>query len=102
MAPRPFEFWFGVGKPDGNHSMVWKVWGGRKTADLYIAARSMGGEMKASLHASGKRHVGLTSEYGWPFFKNRDTLLNAAEFREIPNALGLTNASLAFIRRSST
>jgi hypothetical protein len=27
MAPRPFEFWFGVGKPDGNHSMVWKVWG---------------------------------------------------------------------------
>jgi hypothetical protein len=27
MAPRPFEFWFGVGKPDGNHSMGWKVWG---------------------------------------------------------------------------
>jgi hypothetical protein len=27
--------------------------------------------MKASLHASGKRHVGLTSEYGWPFFKKQ-------------------------------
>jgi hypothetical protein len=39
MAPRPFEFWFGVGKPDGNHSMVWKVWGGRKTADLLLRDR---------------------------------------------------------------
>jgi hypothetical protein len=63
MASRLIEFWFGVGKPDGDHSMVWKVWGARKTADLYVAARSMGGEMKASIHASGKRHVGLTSEY---------------------------------------
>jgi hypothetical protein len=43
--------------------MVWKIWAARKTADLYIAARSMGGAMKASLHASGKRNVGLTSEY---------------------------------------
>lgn len=63
MAPRPFECWFGVGQPDGDHSMVWKIWAARKTADLYIAARSMGGAMKASLHASGKRNVGLTSEY---------------------------------------
>jgi hypothetical protein len=60
---RPFECWFGVGQPDGHHSMVWKIWAARKTADLYIAARSMGGTMKASLHASGKRNVGLTSEY---------------------------------------
>jgi len=60
---RPFECWFGVGQPDGHHSMVWKIWAARKTADLYIAARSMGGAMKASLHASGKRNVGLTSEY---------------------------------------
>jgi hypothetical protein len=63
MAPRPFECWFGVGQPDGDHSMVWKIWAARKTADLYIAARSMGGAMKASLHVSGKRNVGLTSEY---------------------------------------
>src|SRR5262249_17476509 len=33
MARRPFEFRFGVGKPDGNHSMIWKVWGGRKMAE---------------------------------------------------------------------
>ena len=63
MAPRPFEVWFGVGKPDGNHSMVWKIWGSRKTADLYVFARCMGGTMKASFHASGHRYVGLTSEY---------------------------------------
>lgn len=63
MAPRGLECWFGVGKPDGNHSMVWKVWGGRNAPDLYVTARSLGGAMKASIHASGQRRVGLTSEY---------------------------------------
>jgi hypothetical protein len=59
MAPRPFEFWFGVGKPDGHHSMVWKVWGARNTADFYIAARAMGGRMKTSIHASGGQRTGI-------------------------------------------
>jgi hypothetical protein len=48
MTPRPFEFRFGVGKPDFSHSMVWKVWSGRKTADLYITARPIGGAVKVS------------------------------------------------------
>ena len=30
MAPRPFECWFGVGRPDGDHSMVWKIWAAEK------------------------------------------------------------------------
>ena len=68
MAPRPFEFRFGVGKPDFSHSMVWKVWSGWKTADLYITARPIGGAVKVSLHAPrpglrAERHMGFTSEY---------------------------------------
>jgi hypothetical protein len=75
MAPRPLEFWFGVGKPDSNHSMVWKIWRARKTADLYVVARSMGSVMKASLHEprpglKAERHVGLTNEY-IKFLKSR-------------------------------
>jgi hypothetical protein len=60
---RPFECRFGVGNPDGKHSLVWKVWASRNTPDVYVTARSMGGAMKASIHASGERHVGLTKEH---------------------------------------
>ena len=68
MVPRPFEFWFGVGKPDGNHSMVWKVWGARNTDDVFITARWLGGTIKATLHEPrpglrAERHVGLTGEH---------------------------------------
>jgi len=50
-----------VGEPDGNHSMVWIVWG--KQSDVYVTARSMGGAIKVSIKANGDRHMGLTSEY---------------------------------------
>jgi hypothetical protein len=60
---RPFECRFGVGNPQGKHSLVWKVWASRNTADVYVTTRAMSGRMKASIHASGRRHVGLTSEY---------------------------------------
>jgi hypothetical protein len=60
---RPFECRFGVGDPQGKHSLVWKIWTSRNTPDVYVTSRSMGGRMKASIHASGQRHVGITSEY---------------------------------------
>jgi hypothetical protein len=60
---RPFECRFGVGIPEAKHSMVWKVWASKRASDLYITARAMGGSMKASIHASGQRHVGLTEQY---------------------------------------
>jgi hypothetical protein len=68
MAPRPFDCSFGVGQPDGCHSMVWKVWAARNTDDLFITARSLGGMIKATLHEprpglSAERHVGLTGEH---------------------------------------
>jgi hypothetical protein len=63
IRQRQFECRFGVGDPNGEHSMVWKVWASRNTPDVYVTARSLWGAMKASIHASGERHVGIASEY---------------------------------------
>jgi hypothetical protein len=68
MAPRPFDCSFGVGQPDGCHSMVWKVWAARNTDDVFITARWLGGTIKATLHEprpglKAERHIGLTGEY---------------------------------------
>ena len=54
---------FGVGDPHGLHSGVWRVWAGKRRADVYIAARGVAGLMKTSIHASGVRYSGLTSQY---------------------------------------
>jgi len=54
-----FKCRFGVGDPDGAHSMVWVVCANRGRSDLYIAARPMGGVIRASIHALGQRHVRL-------------------------------------------
>lgn len=54
---------FAVGDPSGRRSSIWRFWAGRKSPDLYIAARSVAGLVKASLHASGARHVALTSQF---------------------------------------
>jgi hypothetical protein len=68
VPTRPFECWFGVGQPDGYHSMVWKVWAARNAPDVFITARWLGGTVKATLHEprpglKAERHVGLTDEY---------------------------------------
>jgi hypothetical protein len=49
-------------------AVIFSALGGKLSAikiaiAYHVAARSMGGAMKASLHASGKRYVGFTSEY---------------------------------------
>ena len=41
-----------VGEP-GKQSGVWRIWANRKTSDVYIAARSIAGHQKWSLHESG-------------------------------------------------
>jgi hypothetical protein len=60
---REFECQFGIGQPDGNHSMVWKVWANRRKADVYVTARAMGHALKASIHAGAARQFGFTREY---------------------------------------
>jgi hypothetical protein len=56
-----FGFRFGVHDTDGRQSSVFRVWRGKKTSDIYVAGRSVAGDLKASLHQSGVWQVALTS-----------------------------------------
>jgi hypothetical protein len=53
---------FAVFAPDGRRSMAWTVGTTRRTRDVYITARSLGGTWKMSLHQSGRWNSGLTAE----------------------------------------
>ncbi len=56
MAQRALRF--GIRDDTGRRAATWKLWtepsGGR--SDIYLASRSLGGSLKASLHQSGKWH----------------------------------------------
>ncbi len=52
---------FAVRNASGHRAATWKVWtraGGGKH-DVYLACRSLGGTLKASLHDSGSWHIGF-------------------------------------------
>lgn len=55
---------FAVVSPDGRRSCEWRVWtGGKKpTNEVYMAQRSMGSELKVSIHSDGWCQHGLTGE----------------------------------------
>lgn len=42
---------------------TWKLWTPSKKVDVYLACRALHGELKASLHTSGKWHVGYTGQF---------------------------------------
>jgi hypothetical protein len=46
----------------GRYSTVWSIVSGKRTADLYVSPRMMGGAVKVSMHQSGSWQVGLTRE----------------------------------------
>jgi hypothetical protein len=48
---RPAKIRFAVGSPDGPRSGVWVLWTMPHKNDVYLAARSLGGVFKVSLHA---------------------------------------------------
>jgi hypothetical protein len=50
MAGSAIKYRFGVGNPDGKHSMVWTVCIHR--SDLYLFARCLGRTIRASIHAT--------------------------------------------------
>jgi hypothetical protein len=50
-----------VGTRDGPRSATWRIWAARN--DVYITARSIGGQAKVAIHASGERHLGLTEQF---------------------------------------
>src|SRR5687767_14251758 len=53
---------FGVGEPASDRSSVWRVWVPKGSNDVYIAARTLGGTLKVSLHVSGRWRTAFTSE----------------------------------------
>jgi hypothetical protein len=62
---REFVVRFAAGKESSAYSGVWRVWAAKKTPDLYLANRSLGGQVKATVHCpkpdapTWKRHYGF-------------------------------------------
>lgn len=52
---------FGVAGRDGRRAETWKCWtqAGTGRSDVYLACRALGGDVKLSLHESGRWHVGF-------------------------------------------
>lgn len=48
---------FAVGDPAGRRSSEWLVAWKAKTSDVYLATRTLGEKLKASIHESGRCHV---------------------------------------------
>jgi hypothetical protein len=62
MAQRVLRF--GINDGSGHRAATWKLWtetSGKKS-EIYLACRSLGGSLKASLHESGAWHVAFTKE----------------------------------------
>lgn len=66
---------------DGRVSTVLTAFSAKRSPDMYIAPRVLGGDVKISLHASGSYQVGLTREAAsrrgtdnrhWEIWDNRD------------------------------
>jgi len=53
---------FGIGNSESLHSATWKLWtetsGGN--SEVYLACRSLGGELKASMHQSRNWHIAFS------------------------------------------
>lgn len=60
--PRSDAIRFATGERGDRRSATWRFWGNKK-GDFYLAARTLGGSLKTSLHRDGKCHTGLTSTY---------------------------------------
>jgi hypothetical protein len=65
-----------VGEP-GRRSGVWNVWANRGKSDVYVAARSVAGVQKFSLHETGDwRHQWVTQEQAKRFTGKHDRMLD--------------------------
>lgn len=52
---------FAVGTPEGPQSAIWRLWVPHGKSDVYLAARSLAGSLKVSLHVSGQWQHSFTS-----------------------------------------
>jgi hypothetical protein len=58
---------FAVGRNGLAYSSVWRVWTAKNKPDLYIAVASLGGELKASVHAPHPPHTGWKRHFGFDY-----------------------------------
>jgi hypothetical protein len=59
---------FAVGSPTGLRSSTWRIWSAKHTKDVYLAARSIAGLQKVSLHESQSwSHSFVSDERAKPF-----------------------------------
>lgn len=63
MAKRAARF--AVGHADGVRSSEWVAWWTTTTSDVYLAVRTLGGSLKASLHESGVCHFRAPDARKW-------------------------------------
>jgi len=56
---------FGVGDPNGRRSSEWIVFWHARASDVYLATRTLGGAMKASIHERGRCHVRAPDATKW-------------------------------------
>lgn len=81
-----------VGTPGGVRGATWRLWSNKK-GDFYLAARTLGGIVKASLHRDGRCSFGFTSEY-YPSVAEKDATntsrhLHRWRLADAPAALGV-------------
>ena len=57
------ELRFGIRNNKNKRAATWKLWTVRSHPDVYLACRELNGQLKASLHESGRWHIGFTKEF---------------------------------------
>jgi hypothetical protein len=65
----------------GERSSVWRIWANSHTSDIYVAARTIAGDQKYSLHETGDFVT-----HGLPSTTRRESSINGAEARPTPSA----------------
>lgn len=53
---------FAVGSVNERRSSTWRLWGNKK-GDTYLSMRSLGSQLKISIHKDRRCHIGYTKEY---------------------------------------
>jgi hypothetical protein len=58
LMSKRFVCQFAVGRKNLAYSGIWRVWTAKNTPDLYLAAQSISGELKATVHCPRPPHFG--------------------------------------------
>jgi hypothetical protein len=94
---------FAVGNPDGPQSPAWRLWTSRNTSDVFLAARTIAGQAKATFHESGRWRHAFTGEYASgpnPYVQPGEDRATAKWQRPPEVAPGITRAFVIMVPAS--